>query len=418
MEPFSLCRSGLTGASPETAAPTQIVVIAVAGRALAQSAAKTGCRVRVLDAFADRDTRAVSEATCIATDHAIGLDPARLFAALDAPAQRPGGRILVTGSGFERTPELLERLAAYGRLCANDAQIVAALKQPELAAELLRALGWSVPETQRDVPGDRHGWLQKEIGGAGGNHVRSADCAPARSGAYYQRRMSGCPISVTFLADAEHAWVLGFNAQSFHAIGNAPFCYAGASTCRLAPELAAEVQARLNRLVRIAGLRGLNGLDFLLDGTSMVALEVNPRPTATFELYEEDFPEGLVAWHLRSFAGPVPEFGERLRHRPACARAYSVLYAERALQVPDDVAFPDWCRDLPMDGSWIGAGAPVLSVFAAGENKAAAQRRLEQRKREVRRMLLRWQVGPRAGDEGAWPGEDPNRGRDLRGQPA
>jgi len=411
-------RSRLMGAASEIASPPQIVVIAVAGRALAQSAAKTGCRVRVLDAFADRDTRAVSEATCVAPDQAIALDPVRLFAALGTPVPQSGERVLVPGSGLERTPELLDRLAVYGRLCANDAEIVAALKQPELAAELLRALGWSVPETQRAVPEDPHAWLQKEIGGAGGVHVREADCAPARPGAYYQRRAPGRPISVTFLADAERAWVLGFNAQSFHAIGNAPFCYAGASTCTLPLGLAAEVQARLNRLVRVAGLRGLNGLDFLLDGASMIALEVNPRPTATFELYEEDFPEGLVAWHVLSFAGPVPEFGERLTPRPVGSRSYAVVYAGRALHVPDDVDFPEWCRDLPNGGSSIGAGAPVLSVFAAGENDAAAQRCLEQRKEEVRRMLLRWHVEPRAGYVASRPGEDLRGGHGLQGRAA
>lgn len=385
-------RSGVAGAIPGAASAAQILVIAVSGRALAQSAAKTGCPVRVLDAFADRDTRAVAEATCIAPEHAIALDPARLLAALGAPAEQSGGRVIVVGSGLERSPELLDRLAAYGWVCANAAEIVATLKQPELAAELLRAFGWSVPETQRAVPADPHAWLQKEIGGAGGVHVHSAVCAPARSGAYYQRRLTGRPVSVTFLADAERAWVLGFNAQSFHGVGKSPFCYAGASTCMLEPELAAEVQVRLDRLVRVVGLRGLNGLDFLLDGASIAALEVNPRPTATFELYEDDFPEGLVRWHIRSFAGPVPDFRDRLQRRQACARSYAVLYAERPLRVPDDVSYPGWCRDLPTGGSLIAPGAPVLSVFAAGEDAAAAQRCLQQRQHAMQRMLLQWHV--------------------------
>ena len=39
----------------------RLVVVAISGRALAQSAAKTRPRVVVLDAFGDRDTRAIAE---------------------------------------------------------------------------------------------------------------------------------------------------------------------------------------------------------------------------------------------------------------------------------------------------------------------------------------------------------------------
>lgn len=369
-----------------------IVVVAVSGRALAQSAAKSGARIRVLDAFADRDTREVADAVNVAAAGAIALDPERLFAALGPPAASPQDCAIVVGSGFERHPELLERLARHGTLCANDPDIVAALKDPELSAELLRALGWEVPETRRAPPSDPRGWLQKEVGGAGGVHVRQAEGAPFSARTYYQRQLPGRPLSVTFLADGERALVLGYNAQSFRAAGNAPFCYAGAATCSVDRSVADTVQERLDRLVRVTGLRGLNGLDFLLEGGHLAALEVNPRPVATFELYEADFPEGLVHWHIRSFAGPVPSFSGRIPQRDTGARAYAIVYAEHPLQIPDNAAFPVWCRDLPIGGSSIGPGAPVVSVFAEGDSEEVAQRILQGRQAEVRRLLARWEV--------------------------
>jgi hypothetical protein len=59
----------------------------------------------------------------------------------------------------------------------------------------------------------------------------------------YQREAAGRALSVTFLADAQRAWV-GFNALAVRAWGRA-LCYAGASTCSLEPALEREVQARL-----------------------------------------------------------------------------------------------------------------------------------------------------------------------------
>jgi predicted ATP-grasp superfamily ATP-dependent carboligase len=373
--------------------PEEILIVAISGRALAQSAARTGHRVRVFDAFADRDTQAVAQTACVAAEGAIALDGGKLFAALDALDPLEGQRAIIPGSGFERSPRTLDRLAAYGQLCANDADVVAALKEPELAAELLRTLGWQVPETRLEPPEEPRGWLQKEIGGAGGVHVRRAQRGTTDPRAYYQREIGGRAMSVTFLADAQRAWILGLNALAFRALGDAPFCYAGASTCSLQPPIERDLQARLTQLVRATGLRGLNGVDFLLDGSDIHVLEVNPRPTATFELYDADYALGLVDWHMRSFAGPLTGFFDRAAQAQRPARAYAIVYAERAVQVPHDAGFPEWCRDLPKGGTGIPAGWPVLSVFAEASGEAHAQRLLQQRQRDVLRKLEHWHAG-------------------------
>lgn len=373
----------------------RLVVIAMSGRALAQSAAKGGERVVVLDAFGDRDTRAVAEVACVAVDDGIAIDPERLLAALAAEAR--GCELdIVIGSGLEQTPELLSRLATHGRLYANDAPIIAALKDPELGIALLRATGWSAPVTRREPPDDRRGWLRKEVGGAGGVHVRPAGDASAGPRVYFQRVVRGRPMSVTFLADGDRAYLLGFNRLRVEALGEAAFCYAGAvAGAHLAAALRARVQWRLDRLVRVTGLRGLAGLDFLLDGEALIALEVNPRPTATFELYDDAFPEGLVRWHRLSFERSVQEFGERLLAQRGACRALGVVYARHPISIPADAAFPTWCRDVPGQGNTIAAGAPVLSVFAEAANAELAERALDARCDTVRALLAHWRVADR-----------------------
>jgi len=144
--------------------------------------------------------------------------------------------------------------------------------------------------------------------------------------------------------------------------------------------------------VRVTGLRGLNGIDFLLDGANVWALEVNPRPTATFELYDPDYVEGLVEWHVRSFAGPLPGFTAPPVEARATARACAIVYADQLVRVPRDADFPGWCRDLPAAGSAIRPGAPVLSVFAEAEDEALALRLLQQRQRDVQLLLERWRA--------------------------
>ncbi len=367
-----------------------LVIIATSGRALAQSAARTGRAIVVLDAFADRDTREVAEVHCVAADQGVALDEERLVAAL-AARSLDARLALVVGSGLERSPALVSRLAAYGRVYANDAGIVAALKDPELGGALLRACGWEVPPTQRAAPLDPRGWLQKETGGSGGAHIRRAQNATPGAEVYFQREVRGEAMSATLLADGERAYVLGYNRLRVEALGDAPYCYAGAvAGASLAPELRAAAQARLDRLVRVAGLRGLCGLDFVLAREGMTALEVNPRPTASFELYDDDVAEGLAHWHLASFERRVPDFAARIARAPGAVRALGIVYARHPVEIPAACEFPDWCRDLPPGGSAIPTGAPVLSVFAEAPGAAEAEREVEARSRAVRRMLARW----------------------------
>jgi len=370
--------------------PPKLVIIATSGRALAQSAVKRRRRVVVLDAFADRDTRAAAEAVQVAADEGIALDAERLLTALAAQA-RGSPPDIVIGSGLEHAPALASRIAAHGRLHANQSATIAALKDPELAAALLRATGWDVPVTQRDPPRDRPGWLEKQAGATGGAHVRRARNAPAGAHVYFQREVRGQPMSVTFLADGERAWLLGFNRLRTATQGEAAFRYGGAvGNIAVAAPLRARTQSCLDRLVRVTGLRGLAGVDFVLAGCEPIAIEINPRPTATFELYDDDVPEGLVHWHLLSFERPVPELAERLGRERAACRALGIVYADEPVPIPTDPDFPDWCRDLPCGKTTIAAGAPVLSVFADSATAQEAERELNARTGAVRELLASW----------------------------
>lgn len=367
-----------------------LVVVAVSGRALAQSAARSHGPVVILDAFADADTRRTGTAVNVGLNHGIGIDGKRMLAAL-AQATSDRNATIVVGSGFERSPHWLDRMARHGRLCANDSSVVRALKDPDIVMKLLRAQGWNVPETQRMPPSTRSGWLQKRVGGAGGIHVRRAAGRKHAAHHYYQREVDGIALSVTFLADGERAYVLGCNRLLSVTIGTLPWCHAGiVSGVSLSAGLRATLQDRLDRLVRVTGLRGLNGLDFLMVGDDAVALEVNPRPTASFELYDADYEEGLVHWHIASFAGPLREFVARTER--STARALRVVYADRDMAIPDGEVWPDWCRDQPGAGTSIAAGAPVLTVTADGGTPEAAQVELDRRAESIRRQVARYVV--------------------------
>ncbi len=346
-----------------------ILVVAVSGRALAASARRGGHPVVVLDYFADVDTVALAD-TCraVVSSHGLRFDRASLLAAARALAPRGAG--LVYGSGFEGRVGLLERLAQGRPLLGNPPAVVRAVRDPRTFFGLLGRLGVPYPRVQFTRPADPRGWLAKRPGGAGGTGVRFAASSRASTGIYFQRFAAGRTLSALFLADGRRARVLGVNEQWTAARPGLPFLYGGAAGgVTLPAAVASNVRTGLDALVAATGLIGLNGLDFILGGRDgWRALELNPRPTATMDLYDPDYATGLFDRHLRACAGELPP-----APAPAGAtRAHAIVRASADGFVPGAFEFPEWCRDLPRPGTRFAAGDPVCTVHASATDTAGA----------------------------------------------
>jgi predicted ATP-grasp superfamily ATP-dependent carboligase len=365
------------------------LVAAVSGRALAASAARGGYPVVVLDCFADRDTVAVARsAVAVARPGTMHFDRAALLnhAEALAPAAHCAG--LVVGSGFEGRGPLLSRLAAGRKLMGNPPAVVAAVKDPRRFFPLLDRLGISHPDVRYAPPAEPAGWLVKRTGGAGGTHVGFATEGRGGRGTYFQRLEAGRVGSVLFLCNGLRAWVVGFNEQWTRCVGAArPFVYAGAvGGLGLPVTLEREVRTRLDELVAATGLRGLAGMDFIWRDDSWLVLEVNPRPTATLDLYDADFPKGLFGAHLQACAGQLPPeaAGPSAASR---ARAHLIVPADGPWRLPEEFVFPAWCHDLPQPGHTFTAGEPVCTIHSEGSDPVAAVELLRGRREDLERLM-------------------------------
>jgi predicted ATP-grasp superfamily ATP-dependent carboligase len=365
-----------------------LLLVSASGRALARSAGKGGLPVVVLDLFNDLDVRDVAVASRSVATRSGKFDARRLLAAaqLLCPPERCGG--LVYGSGFEGRTGLLGKLALGRSLFGNDPDTVARLKAPVEFFALLDALGCAHPETRLDPPVDVSGWLVKRGGGAGGSHVKPAKSRHrAKPGRYFQKFQSGRTLSVLFAADGRDARVIGINEQWTANIASCgPYSYGGAvGSVVLDEKLQERIAALLDSLVRATGLIGLNGLDFILGAEGeMYVLEINPRPTATIDLYDADVAGGLLALHLRACRGELP--GVLAQGQ---ARAHAIVYASEAFRVPDRMQWPQWCTDIPVGGSEIPAGAPICSVHAEAATSDQARDLVMVRRETMASRFLR-----------------------------
>jgi predicted ATP-grasp superfamily ATP-dependent carboligase len=297
---------------------------------------------------------------------------------------RPG--LIVCGSGFESRPELLEDLARLAPLRGNTAQTVRAVTQPSSLFPALLQQRIDFPQTVTGGAIPDGGWLEKQIGGCGGGHVR-----PARSGGtivarhYAQRHVAGVSMSAVFIADGgQSAELLGTSRHWCAQPGQlTPYQHSGLVTEAVDKTLTRLLSDWVSRLTRTFALRGLCGFDFVLEQPGRPLLvDVNPRPPASFELFET-VPPSLFAAHVEYCNGgglcrPAPVSG---------ARAQAVYYAGAATPIPASCDWPDWVADIPVPGTRVAAGHPLCTIRGSGANAQEAVELVRARCGELAALL-------------------------------
>jgi predicted ATP-grasp superfamily ATP-dependent carboligase len=367
---------------PEQAA---VLIAAVSGRALAASARRGGFVPLVADGFGDDDTLALAHAYLpVQMDAAHRLDPEHLLQALErlAASHRPLG--IVCGTGFEDRQALLHRIARQWRLLGNPPATIARLKAPQTFAALCRDCGVSHPQTRADPPTDLAGWLIKRAGGAGGTHVRSAmDRVEPRGPTYYQRCVTGTPVSALVLGNGRALRVLGFSEQWAAPATGWPFRYGGAvRPATLSAEMSAALVDAVERLAAAVPLTGLNSFDFMVDEGAFWLLEINPRPGATLEIFEPS-EDSLLALHVAACQGALPSEAPKLPD----AAAGCIVYADRDVRSVAAMDWPDWAADRQRPATSLKNGDPLCTVSGRARTAAEARQMVEHRAAAILTML-------------------------------
>ncbi len=360
-----------------------LVVASASARPFVQAATAAGYRVVALDAFADADTRAHAAETHALEYRDGGFDANALDTVLSGlKSTAPLG--LVYGSGFELQPALLTLAEQYMPLIGNSVRVVRNMKRALTFFALLDVLNIPHPAvrlqqlSQEDMA--NASWLLKRSGGSGGTHIRrlTQNAAPG-PGSYYQQEMQGVPVSLLFVADGVRAQVVGFNQQWLAPTPEMPYRYGGAVSHAEMPATARkQLLQAAQKLTGAVGLRGLNSLDAIMHDGRIWVLELNPRLTATFDLYPA--PDGgLFQLHLDACRGNIGQWPKLAEQ----ARAHYIFYAPEGFRLPADFDWPDWVADVPRAADTISAGEPVCTVTAEAATAAGAVALMAERVRQL-----------------------------------
>jgi uncharacterized protein len=381
-------------------ASAHVLVVGTSTRAAAESAARAGFRVTSIDGFADLDQHPSVRALSITRDFG-----RRFTAAAVARAARGvDSDAIAYLSPFENHPGAVARLVRGRTLWGNPPETLRRVRDPLLLAEALRRRGFTVPTTflptskTLNDPSDPNAFLVKPLASGGGTRIRP--WRPGLSmprGSYVQRRVHGTPGSVVFVAARGRAVPLGVSRQL---VGDPAFGASGYRYCGsiLAPpgDLEEDRITVASRAIALAGavadefgLVGVNGVDFVEQDGEPIAVEVNPRWSASIELAERAIDRPLFAVHADAcITGDLPTIA--LAQSASGVLGKAIVFARTGSTVGDAGAWlddPD-VRDVPRRGEHIAAGHPVCTVLAAAATAAECHAALAARAADVYATLV------------------------------
>jgi len=349
-------------------------------------AQRAGYRVTAIDAYADIETLALAELSVVVDCFQQGFNADALLAAVnDLDANQYLG--FVYGSGFEAQPELLQKISTKIPLLGNNAATVAKIKTASSFFASLKQLNIPFPNVVECLPaGLKQRYLKKFAAGNGGTHISwvTKDCQPLELNCYYQEHISGCSVSLLFLADGNSVKVIGFNEQWLSPCLATPFRYGGAvSHLHLATDIQLQLITSAQKITLAFGLVGLNSLDAIVAKNMVYILEINPRLSATVGLYAES---NLLQQHILTCLGQSPSVAIEVKE----ASAHAMVYAPSELRITKDLIWPDWAVDIPDITNKIAVikeGDPVCTVVAQTLDAESAKQLVQTRVKLMQQLL-------------------------------
>ena len=371
--------------------PQHIFIAGASARAAAFSALRAGLRPWCADLFADADLKAICQVVRIPGDHyPSGIaEVARRF---------PSGPWLYTGA-IENRPDVIREISQKRPLWGCSPEAIEKARSPGKLHELLSKAGIKSPRVL--LPGERftsdENWLVKPLAGAAGFGIREAAASETRhvpANCYGQEFVEGRSCSGLFVGHDGGCLFLGATVQLIGTawLHAAPFHYAGsAGPIKLSSAASQRFRDIGDLLAHDFGLRGIFGVDCIMQDNVPWVLEVNPRYTASVEVWEYAHKSSALALHRRAFENPKDLKEQTPIAHPKTVIGKAILYSRETITIPtptpwstlesvDPADFdPPPFADLPSPGDQIERGHPILTFFAEGHFVDDCLRKLEQR---------------------------------------
>ncbi len=361
-------------------------VFAASARWLAGSAKRSGFSVTAFDQFGDADL--AHDCFEVLPFHTAG----ELVAWVEA---NDFSSDFLIGGGLEANWSAYQTLAETSGWKNSSPGSIELARAPPFWSAVLREAGFSVAAIQiLPVPPKKESirWVRKPFFSTGGDGVSWFDNSresTESSEFFLQEFVHGQPMSSLHVCDGLKTKTLGVFLQLIghhgcgvarqaefwaDAFGAVPFSFAGAIGPLSLSYLARNriqlttITSVANVIARETGLKGIFGVDWVQEPSgNLIPIEINPRFTATCELWEMATGGNAVSIHLKAVAGRSSTLEKPLRTiaKTTIFRCGGEFLVTESMH-RDLLAF--WrdgiLADIPAIGQSIECGSPIATVFS------------------------------------------------------
>jgi predicted ATP-grasp superfamily ATP-dependent carboligase len=306
---------------------------------------------------------------------------------------------------LENYPEIIAEISAHRPLWGNPDEVVRAVRDPSQVHSVLTQAELDVPEVRSSAepPAPNGRWLLKPINDAAGRGIcvwnqAAQSSRTLKEPCYFQRFQSGTPLSALFLSMQDNTELIGISRQLIGEswLGASPFGYCGSIGPIESTEKLKRNARRIGKVLETEfRLQGLFGVDLVFDGKRVWPVEINPRYTASVELFELAGEISLLAWHAKACAeietesacpktAAEPMFCRKDLHTTPRIVGKAILYANQNFIAPNLLELSQnhspeplpLLADIPTAGSEIMSKQPICTVFATAESEEECYKNL------------------------------------------
>ncbi len=355
-----------------------ILIVANSGRMLAQFAQKAGYSPVVIDCFSDVDTQAVA-LECIRVD---GLALAFLQSPVLLLLKKYQLSRFIYGSGLECHLDSLEFLRKYLGVSGNELDVFSAIQNKVDFFNSLERLSIPYPKTTLKCFNLKSGGLFKPMQGEGGVGIKkNSQLKGIPEFSYWQQYVEGTAMSALFIANGIQSKIYGFHKQWVTTVGNNEFIFSGLiSQPEIDDELKTQVSLWITKLVQNFSLKGINSLDFIVSENDRFVLELNARPSASMQLYQND----LFSEHIKSVLSETidPSDGYEVGYH-----GYKIIFAETDIVIRNNIQWPVGVVDIPVAGSIIHTEMPICSIIARENSEQLVLDQIQSKQQLIKKLL-------------------------------
>ena len=296
---------------------------------------------------------------------------------------------IYTGA-MENHLQVLEQLQTRHQLLGNSAEICRAVRDPQLLADCWERAGVKYPKIHGAAARVPEGtWLMKPVNGSGGQGIRiyQLETLFSEDEYYLQQYIRGESRAGVFVGNGQSSCFIGVTQQligeEFLNAGKYSYC-GSIGPLEIDPVEDDQWRALGDSLCHSFSLKGIFCVDAIRCEDNIYPVEVNPRYSASIEVLERACDLPLLRLHHQACEGDL-NFQVKTPRR-TIAKAY--LFADARLRSPREISsiYTDTINisetaDIPMPGSIIEQGHPVMTVLAEAVDADSALEELKSRAR-------------------------------------